>query len=500
MANQVNNIKIILHNVLKWTYRRKNELSNYYQQQDPDVILLNSTGIKADEKIKLFNYNIHQRNIYNEDNAGIAIAIKSNIKYQLIDTFQYDILAIKLETNKGPVIIATTYLPPRRQYLPEAELRSLFQKTIPVYMMADLNANHRNWGYAYNNQRGIMIGNMIRQNICSHIGPDFNTLINVTGVGRPDIILGNRRAFFHTAIREGNLTSSDHLPIVINISTKPLLILSPPKWNLSKTNWDTFKENIEIKMQEQMNMLENINENEINKDIIEENYKKWMENIVEGIDRTTPKRVYKLIRNFKESDLLKLIEEKFRDIRNYAIWSRETIRETRILQDLIIEESMRLTNENWENKISNLKMEYIDPARFWKSIKQMKGGNSETITYLLDEDNNNNKIHKTEEQIKLFHKHWQNIFQISEEENRTYDAENDQRINNIIGNNPERYKPFERFNNRLDVGNPLTMPVTKNTIRNIVKSFKNNKAPGSSGINKLILVNLPDNAYETYIC
>ena len=133
MASYLNNIKIILHNVLCWTFNRRNELSNYYIKENPDVILLNSTGCKDDSKIKIFGYNVHQKNTLAENHAGIAIAVRRNLTYQLMDDIPGDILAIRIETGKGPIVIVTTYLPPRRHYVPEAEFRDLLNKNIPVY-------------------------------------------------------------------------------------------------------------------------------------------------------------------------------------------------------------------------------------------------------------------------------------------------------------------------------------------------------------------------------
>ena len=342
-----------------------------------------------------------------------------------------------------------------------------------MYLMADLNASHRMWGYNYNNYRGDIIANMIRQSICTHMGPEFNTLINVTGTGRPDIILGNRRAILHMAIREGSLTSSDHIPILINLSTKPILIPTEKKWNLNKTDWEKFKNEMEAEMQRQLDTLIEVEDNEIDTNKIDEYYKKWMDSIVTSINNTTPLKTYKLISNYKESDLLKLVEEKYREIKyNNRQWTRENIRETRILQEIIIEESKRLTQENWDTKIENLKVEYSQPALFWRNIKQLKGGNKEIITYLLDENDNNKKIHKPSEQIKLFHKHWQKIFQISEEENRAFDQQNERRIKSIINNNPEKFRPYERTDlRRLDIENPLTIPVTKKYYKKHYKIF-----------------------------
>ena len=54
-----NKLKIIQHNVLKWTNPRRHELSNYYRKEDADIILLNSTGIPDTDRIKMFGYNIY---------------------------------------------------------------------------------------------------------------------------------------------------------------------------------------------------------------------------------------------------------------------------------------------------------------------------------------------------------------------------------------------------------------------------------------------------------
>ena len=138
----ITNLKIVFQNVLSWTVDRRNELSNYYNRTGADVIILNSTGIKDTENIKIFNYNVYQRNFMNELHAGVAIAVKRGIHHQLIDDFADDVLAIRLESTKGPFIITTLYSPPRRNYLPIGELNRLMDKNIPVYLLGDLNAQH----------------------------------------------------------------------------------------------------------------------------------------------------------------------------------------------------------------------------------------------------------------------------------------------------------------------------------------------------------------------
>ena len=96
----MNQITIIQHNVLKWSKVRANELTNIYYQYNPDILLLNATGLKQFEQLKIYQYNVHQKNYLNENHAGIAIAVRKNIKYKLHDDTTDDILAIQLETDR----------------------------------------------------------------------------------------------------------------------------------------------------------------------------------------------------------------------------------------------------------------------------------------------------------------------------------------------------------------------------------------------------------------
>ena len=58
-----------------------------YFTYNPDIILLNSTGIRDKDPIKIFNYNVHQKNKEGEDHAGVAVAVKKGIAYNILDDF-----------------------------------------------------------------------------------------------------------------------------------------------------------------------------------------------------------------------------------------------------------------------------------------------------------------------------------------------------------------------------------------------------------------------------
>ena len=82
---------------------------------------------------------------------------------------------------------------------------------------------------------------MIDRNIAKHLGPDFPTLIGRNG--KPDIVLSNRYNFLNMAIEAGNITSSDHLSLIIKISTKPITKEKQTTLNYKKADWEKFQKN-----------------------------------------------------------------------------------------------------------------------------------------------------------------------------------------------------------------------------------------------------------------
>ena len=135
-------VKIIQHTVLAWTYERKNELSNYYNREKPKIILLNATEKRGNDSIIFFNYNIYERNHLDEQHAGVAVAVRKDVQYRILDNFYEDVFGVYIYTTKGQVIIITHYSLLRWNYLPLGKIRRYLQENIPVYLTWNLNARH----------------------------------------------------------------------------------------------------------------------------------------------------------------------------------------------------------------------------------------------------------------------------------------------------------------------------------------------------------------------
>lgn len=95
---------------------------------------------------------------------------------------------------------------------------------MPSYFIGYLNAvqtDKTDLGHD-DNTVGIQISRLINQNLIQYLEPDFKTYISMMGTGIPVIFLGNNNIYFNYSITQGELTSSDHLPLIIKISTKPI--------------------------------------------------------------------------------------------------------------------------------------------------------------------------------------------------------------------------------------------------------------------------------------
>ena len=92
-------ITVLQHNTLHWRTNKSNLIITY-KTIDPDIILLNSHGVKTEEPLKIYGYTTYKINSSNERNDGSAILIKSHIKHKIEDNFITDVLQIKIDTNR----------------------------------------------------------------------------------------------------------------------------------------------------------------------------------------------------------------------------------------------------------------------------------------------------------------------------------------------------------------------------------------------------------------
>ena len=481
-------ITILQHNVLQWT-NRKNNLTNTYLSLNPDIILINSHGLKDNENIKIRGYNSFTRNIFNEASDGIAILIKKNLCYRIIDDFITNFLEIKIETSLGPISFATTYLPPRRAYLPSPDVHKLANNNHPTYIMADMNAQHTLFGNRRNNQVGKNLDRFLRQGKLSYLGPNFPTFFCPRGSTTPDIILGNSKIFHNIESSPGPVTLSDHLPVLLTLTTKAILKPSLPILQFNKANWEQFEIEIENKM------TDVIPPNNLTKVELDTQLDAWFEIIETSIRNFIPTKVTNIKLKPITSPLLKQLLHRFEGIKQQSLaagWNRVHFTRYKIIQTLIQLECRRISSNNWKKCIMRAAAKYTDPKQFWNEIKKLSGSNISQLYLEID----NKKITEDSDIENAFSNIWSKVFMISPADNIHYDRQTERDIETYWTTH-EHLRTTHNISDltRLTGNNEIDTLITINEIKNTIKSIKS-ISPGESPINKPVLNHLPDKALK----
>lgn len=133
---------------------KKSSLINYLHDRQIDVMLINETKLKANDKLKIRGYTVLRKDRPNAlRGGGVAIVISNNVPYELIKTpciSSIEYLTIKLSDG---TILTSVYNNPRNIYN-RSDLDNLLNVGHKVLLIEDLNARHTTWNNRINNRNG----------------------------------------------------------------------------------------------------------------------------------------------------------------------------------------------------------------------------------------------------------------------------------------------------------------------------------------------------------
>lgn len=158
---------------LQWNARsirgKKEEISIMNLVRDHDIILLTETWLKPEEPSYISNYNIVRKDRQDTNGGGLAIAVKTIISFEVLSDFfeikgQIDTLAIKINTNQGPIIFATTYVSPLLR-IRKNTWKSLLKQPHNGSLLigGDFNTHHTLWGSHKNSPQGKELAEAIQE-------------------------------------------------------------------------------------------------------------------------------------------------------------------------------------------------------------------------------------------------------------------------------------------------------------------------------------------------
>ena len=377
-------------------------MSNFFLKEDPDIITINSHSItNPDKNVKLVNYSAVTKNKHMD--SGVAILIKKDILHTFhTDTSNNNILAASVQTKHGKIKIITFYRPPRQKDLPLMDLNNLTDHNIPTLILADANCKHTDFGHNSNDSNGKLLKSFMNSTDIHYIGPDFFTFHDNNRTGKPDIFLANSKFLtmaYH--IQEGErLPCSDHIPIIINASTSPLLIPSPPQFNYNRADWPEF-----VKHMDELEIPNIIN---MSTDDIDTNWETLCNHIIQGAENNIPKKSYKLIPSFTQSTKTKKLLQIYNNRHN--IYKHNlTPQKIQILNNIkhhINSSAAEDTCNFWSKKMDQLEelKAAKDPKNFFKIIQNLKGKKNYNMGTFLS--HNNKHIYDPKEQANALAQTW----------------------------------------------------------------------------------------------
>ena len=480
-------ITVVQHNVNSWN-NKKYELSNVYRNLNPDIILLNDTGV-CEERIKIPYFDTYQSNKQGRWHRGTAIAIRSNMKYKLHDDFETDLLAVTIETQQGPITVATDYLPPNTDYLHYVDWNYLLNRRYPVYVIGDLNARHRVLGHNNQNPVGLGLATLIHNNKLRHIGPEFPTFLRHNASTKPDIVLSNSVAYHNTHMEAGPLTTSDHIPIILKITGNPIQIPIKPRFQFNKGNWEDYKAELENIVPPDLNG--------VSCQEIDNHLDSWTEKVQAATEKSVPVLTHRITPGVKPTPEIIQMQLRYRAILRHV----QDVGISPQIMRRVVDARMRIRNayitlrdQTWAEIIENIKIDEKDCSKFWKSIKRMMGNKKQAIPYLRD--SHNNKLHTLEEKEEAFRNHWKLIFR-NDQDDEDFDGENLELVENYVETHEEDLAPCQLSDDtRL---NDLHCPsISLEKVKPTIRRFKQ-RAPGPNKITAIQLKKLPENMLQYFV-
>ena len=344
----------------KFKYSLKLELHN----QNPDIVLLNETGKTNLNSLKIHGYKGLGKN--NTEFHGAAIFVKYNFHFEIIELDDPTMIAIKLKTSMGTIILSTTYCPPRENSIPIISLNKIFSFNLPTLFIGDLNAHHaslQNMGRrSYADAKGRQVFNLMQRRHLQFLGPFFKTFISRRCTGTPDIILASQSFnIFNHLIEQGNDIGSDHLPIVMKVQVQPFIMVKESGPNIKTLNITNYMKDLRE--------LEIINLENHPKEILDSQ----TNNLISAIKLATkkncnPHKIIKIQQYSPTPEITKNMQEYQKLIYNYYRFGNPPY--YRALNKL--EQTLNLIKEHcseiWKKLVSLASECYGDPRKFWKKF------------------------------------------------------------------------------------------------------------------------------------
>ena len=119
---------------------------------------------------------------------------------------------------------------------------------------------------------------------------------------------------------------------------------------------------------------------------------------MEVAEETIPQNKISYYIHPPNSDFINILENQYQQLMTLNHWTRDHLDMIKNIQTLIKNESKRLQDKTWSDKLGKLQEAYMDPKTFWADVRKIMGGNKEQVPYLIS--NSGNKLFSEVEKEK----------------------------------------------------------------------------------------------------
>lgn len=479
LSTRINSLKLLQWNAQGVTTQSTiTQLEHLIVSHNIDVIFLQETFLNTKHKFSLKNYQTYRNDRTNQHGGGVAIAIKSTVKHQLIphyNTTTIENISIEIKINGTPTVLTSAYSP---RYAPNfiTDINKMTPTNKKYILFGDLNARHTSWGCTTNNKAGKAL--FIHQNASNFVIHNTESPTHFPHSGATpsniDFLVTNATFHFNTPYTLNGSLPSDHCPVVCTIGTDTVDTNNTASFNFSQADWTKYKEHFSRC---------NIQVSELNTTgDIDRALTNFIDCLNEAKRQAIPLHNTHKNRNIVSYTTSLLIRQRNVIQRQWQRCPQNQHRLALKTQLNSLNKQIKHTihterNESWNRTLRNVPK---GSKQLWKITSKLKGTTPKSSHFIVA----GKQITTDAEKAELL----ANEFSKNHTLTINYAHGNDNKVRESNHRLDRQQMDPNSFNN-----------ITYEELCTIVKRLKNNKSPGIDGISNKLIKKLPNTAIQQLV-
>lgn len=245
--------------------RKKPELQNFLHKNNVDVVCIQETMLTENQRFFMRGFEIFRHDRKERHKGGIITLVRNSIPAVEIQHFERGDLehqTVKILLPEGDMLVTNIYSPPSTPL----NLECIQLTKTKHLIVGDFNSHSPSWGYSTMDPRGEEVEDWMAENQLILINkPDDDATFFSRAwktISSPDIAMATDdiQGLTERSVHP-QLGGSDHLPIILDISTKSCQGHNMrPSWNLKQAKWNLYSHRVD-ELTSEISEENNLNKN-----------------------------------------------------------------------------------------------------------------------------------------------------------------------------------------------------------------------------------------------